>query len=114
MQACSNARRTDGKKPRLVNANYRKSSEGLRLDAHDAHHPAGTELSRSLDCGMDPPSGGSGTLLVSKNRGPAWSVQPGLERPSHRETTVLWAARGPDGYARARHRLRRRLFLFRG
>src|SRR5207249_3962074 len=84
------------------------------FDAHDAHHPAGTELFRSLDCGMDPPSGGSGTLLVSKNRGPAWSVQPGLERPSHRETTVLWAARGPDGYARARHRLRRRLFLFRG
>ena len=44
---------------------------------------------------MDPPSGGSGNLLVSKNRGPAWSVHPGLERPSHREATVLWAARGP-------------------
>src|SRR5438128_11475799 len=58
----------------------RKLSEEFRrdrdFDAHDVHRRASRESSRSPDCRMDPPSGGSGAFLVSKNRGPALSLQP--------------------------------------
>src|ERR1043166_8189777 len=72
---------------------------------------AGREPPRALGRRLDQASGRSGALLVPARRALSGLPLARLGRPVADEAPLLRRAAGPDGPARARHRLRRGLLL---